>query len=88
MNWRVKEVWLLGLFLTFHLTVWSQKSWLATSGGPLESVDLVQLELEDNALFATNRSIDKKEGPYHFAHEIETKISVQEAGTWESLEDG
>ncbi|MFT6807424.1 MAG: subtilisin-like proprotein convertase family protein [Saprospiraceae bacterium] len=88
MNWRLKEVWLLGLFIMCHLTIWSQKSWLATSGGPLESVDLVELELEGSNLLATKRSVEGKEGAFHFAHEIRTKISIQEAGTWEYLDNG
>jgi len=88
MNWRLEKLWLFAFCFIFHFIVSGQKTWLSTSGAPLQSVDLLELDVSESQQIATSRSGNKKEGPFRFAHEIQTKIPVQESGTWENLDNG
>ena len=88
MNWRLKSLGLIVLFLMIHQTFWGQKRWLATTGSPIQTVDLVELEVKDRSQLASTRSVIGKEVPFHFAHQIVTDIPIQDQGTWEHLDNG
>ena len=88
MNLLVRFYTVISILLVAQV-LQSQSVWISEKGGPLNTVDLEVMPLQDNSkLNATSRSIEKKEGPFKFATPITQSINIASKGTWETLDDG
>ncbi len=85
----MKKSLLISLLVSFCGYLFSQNTGISDKGISLDQVAVVVLDAVDNdRLMAQSRSQGGKEGSFRFAHQIMTSLSIQEEGTWESLEDG